>query len=173
MDVPRISRFGQVPVALKQEDRDLGCIPTNLAAVLQAYGVPSNVATEGNLARAYQSTINFERIQAEVLQKTQGMLGYDLSPFRLVHEPGIKRFNDWWNKTTGWIDEDSPVLFSFKPATAWHIRTAIGYESDKLETYDPWPEQPFQVVETTKQELQQKWKLGHLAGELLALTYSR
>jgi hypothetical protein len=95
MDVPRISRFGQVPVALKQEDRNLGCIPTNLAVVLQAYGVPSNVATEGNLARAYQSTINFGRVQAEVLQKTQGMLGYDLSPFRLVHEPGIKRFNDW------------------------------------------------------------------------------
>jgi hypothetical protein len=57
----RISRFGIYQSQLKdlkQTDRQLGCIPTNIAAALQAYGVKD--ASENGIQTAYRYAISFE-----------------------------------------------------------------------------------------------------------------
>jgi hypothetical protein len=164
----RITRFSTFPLALKQTDRELGCIPTNLAAVLQAYGVSE--ASESLIQKAYRYAICFEKVKSGVLDKLGEMIDQNLSQrFRLEHHSNIQGFDDWWARLAECIDRDSAVLFSYNASGSWHIATAIGYDSEKLEAYDPWPDSPKQVIEVRKSELEQKWTSKKLAGEILAV----
>ncbi len=64
ISMKRVSRFSAYQSELKklkQTDNELGCIPTNIAAALRAYGVPH--ASEKLIQLAYQYAISFEKVK--------------------------------------------------------------------------------------------------------------
>jgi hypothetical protein len=168
----RISRFdiyqNQLK-ELKQADAELGCIPTNIAAALQAYDVRD--ATENGIQMAYRYAISFEKIKSGVLGKLEEMIDQNISSrFELEHQAGIESYDDWWQKLTDCISKkDAPVIFSYNVNGSCHVVTAVGYDDEKLEIYDPWPGNPKEILPVLASDLKKKWESGKLYGEILAV----
>jgi len=116
----RIRKYDHFPKELKQSNQD-GCIPTNIAAVLQSYG--KDWITEQEVTRACLSVIpdkrnwSFESLRRlNVLSrlkpegKEQG-----LDDSFVLHTRGFETFDEWWKQITHWIDPPNgwPVLISY------------------------------------------------------------
>jgi len=168
----RISRFDIYQNQLKdlkQTDAQLGCIPTNIAAALQAYGVRD--ASENGIQTAYRYAISFEKVKSGVLGKLEEMIGQNVSSrFELEHQAGIRSYDEWWQKLTNCIGKkDAPVIFPCNVNGNCHAVTAIGYDDEKVEIYDPWPGNPKEILAVLTSDLKKKWGSGKLHGEILAV----
>jgi len=172
----RISRFANFPRYLKQVDAELGCIPTNIAAVLQSFGISPVEANEANIIRAYLRSICFEKVaNSDILGRLGQIINRDMSrTLHVKHQSDFTSFFEWWDTVADWINNmDTPVLFSFCPGGSYHIRTAVGAHPEKLETFDPWPcafsTTSDGTLDVSKTELEAMWPSNRLAHEILVI----
>jgi hypothetical protein len=184
--MPRIPKFNQFPFYLTQKDLQYGCIPTNVAAVLQSY-IGQPWVSEQDVIRWYLGTICFETLTGERPPEKllasgavqRGLDKWPASDFFELHLVNVKdgSFEDWWKQIGSWIKNNGwPTLFSYKRSDgSIHICTAVGFEGDTLETYDPSPLEQRRAIPMAKSDLESWWetKLPHLNRDIMAIEFKQ
>ena len=157
------------PFNIKQKDLKLGCIPANISATLEAFGIRG--VTEQRLLEAYLSTICFSNIERLGVLSKFTTDGRPLSDFLNLEVHDSSSFEDWWTHVSDWLRSHQFVLFAFKINGASHIRTAVTFDpvSNTLETYDPNPQLPPNAIPMTREKLAAMWSSGKLNHDLLSI----
>jgi hypothetical protein len=161
----RIRKYDQFPKNLKQRNQD-GCIPTNIAAVLQSYRMRKEGITEQEVTRACLSVApdkkdwsfgTLSRLKVLSKLKPEGE-EQSLDDFFVLRTRGFDNFDDWWKKVAYWINPPNgwPVLISYtREDGSIHTCTAIAIDEDKLEIYDPSP--AASDIPTVRSDLEKVW----------------
>jgi hypothetical protein len=154
---------------MKQKDLELGCIPTNISATLEALGIRG--VTEQQLLKAYLSTICFSNIERLGVLSKFTIDGRPLSNLLNLEVHDSSSFEDWSTRVSDWLRSHRFVLFAFKINGNSHIRTAVKFDpvSNTLETYDPNPHRPANAIPMTREELAAMWSSGKLNHDLLSI----
>lgn len=176
----KVPQSENLPFWMKQ-NRDYGCIATNLAAILHSFDIRSQRIPNEQYA-------NVDSVDEELLLQ----LLYTAICFRIIKEseilprvfrrngrPAVKvdtadafpTFNDWWEAVTGHIRQGSYVLISYGvPPLGSHIVTAYEVENDRLSVYNP---DPIEIAPTsfTKSQLDGWWHAypKRLNGDILVI----
>jgi hypothetical protein len=178
--MPKVPQSENLPFWMKQ-NRDYGCIATNLAAILHSFDIRSQRIPNEHYA-------NLESVDEELVLR----LLYHSVCFRIIKESEIlikvfrrngkptvmvdtaddfPTFNDWWEAVAAHIRQGSYVLISYGvPPLGSHIVTAYEVENDKLSVYNPDPIE-VATISFTKSQLDGMWHADpkRLNGDILVV----
>jgi hypothetical protein len=183
----RIVRFEQFPRELKQS-HPLGCIPTNIAAILQwwmeGFGMPKDWITEQAVTEAYDSTTrlprsfgSFEKVNvlSRLTFKPEGsQKERSLSDFLVLKSRGFQTFDEWWKHIADCIDTKRwPISISYtrEDDPHPHVCTVLCVNGHKLEICDS--STGTSTIPTERSDLESLWPperpLPHLNHDIMEI----